>query len=730
MAGGHPRDAGAPPRRIGRARQRPRRRPQPRRDGLLDCARGGAARAANDHHIRGKAVDKPLLLQTFLGELRRRRVLRVLAIYAVTVWVALQVAEVTFEPLGLPPAAMRVLIVLALAGFPITFVLAWLIDIGPNGLLFDLPLWPRGEAQAASPHRADLTLALAVLGLLVIGIVSAVQMLAVEGDAPPRAEGPPPNTLAVMAFENFDGEAQTDYFASGLAEEILNLLADLPELTVAARSSSFRFRGQRVDVRDVAQALSVRNVLEGSVQRSGTHIQVNAQLIDGRTGFQQLRKHYRRELADVFEIQRDIALAVVAELRVVLSAESKARLEVRPTESLDAYLLFLQGMEKLRASQDEQTVRQAGWLFEQALQLDPIFPRALAGRCEVALRLYEIGNATAQFDEAEETCNRAMGLDRGQTADVLVAMARLYRFRGLAERADAALQRALAVAPSHVDAFIELGELRAVQGRPEEAEASLLRAADLKHNYWKAHEALASFYYRSKRYADAVQAYAEVTRLAPDMASAHAGSGAAYWMLGDLGNARAAWDRSLALKPSRQAFTNLGLRYYYAGHFADAVAMQREALALAPDDHRVWGRLAESLRLLGGHEAESLDAYRRAAQLAEANLAINPDDWATRGLLAVYYAYSGRLDAAQLGADHAVAASSGNAEALYYQALVRLRAGDRDGTLAALGEALARDPQYRQFLQDDPDFVVLRADPRFRAILERGQVAAPAGDTP
>ena len=398
---------------------------------------------------------------------------------------------------------------------------------------------------------------------------------------------------------------------------------------------------------------------------------------------------------------------------------SQARLQARPTESLDAYMLYLQGAEKLRGSQDEQAMREAGSLFDRALALDADFSRALAGRCEVALRLYQIGRATEQFKQAETACARANELDGGQTVDVLVATARLYRFRGLNDRAEQLVQRAIELAPRHVDAYIELGELRAAQKRPVDAEASLLRAVDLRRNYWKAHDALGSFYYRSKRYSESLQAYEAVCRLAPDMASGFAGAGAAHWMLGDLEAARAAWNRSLELQPSRQAYTNLGLRYYYAGHFEDAVAMQRRALELAPDDHRVWGRLAESLRFAGGHDAESLQSYRRAAELAEANLAINPTDWSARGLLGIYLAYSGREDAGRQSVDQAVAESQRNPEALYYQALVRLKSGDTPGTLEALADALARDPQYRQFLLDDPDFSGLQTLPQFIAIVGR-----------
>ena len=675
---------------------------------------------------KGVAVKTPGPIQTFFGELRRRRVLRVLTIYAVTAWLVLQIAEVTFAPMGFPEGAMRILIQIVLAGFPIAFALGWIIDLGPKGFMFDLPLWPTAGTERRHGRKTDTLVLLGVTLVLVYGINSALNMLHGESPSLGKEVGDGRNSIAVLAFDTYDSKADTDYFSSGLAEEILNLLAGLPELNVAARTSSFQFRGEKVDVRKVATTLDVRNVLEGSVQRMGDSVSVTARLINGRSGFEDWAQKYDRDMADVFAIQREIAAAVVAELKVRLSVESEARLKTDPTESTDAYLFYLQGTEKLRNSREESALTEAGNLFDKALQIDPEFARALAGRCDVDLGLYEIGNDTRQFEKAASACNRAAELDRGQNAEIRVALARLYRFRGWNDRALEQLQKAMAIAVNDVDAYIEQGELKMAMDQLPEAEASFLRAVDMKPNYWKAHEALASFYYRTKRYQKAIQAYTTVARLAPDMASAYAGEGAAYWMLGDVDQARAAWDRSLELNPSRRAYTNLGLRYYYSGHFEDAVAMQLRARELAPDDHRVWGRLAESYRHAGGKDADSLQAYKHAAELAQANLAINESDWATRGLLGIYYAYSGRPAEARQEAERAVTDSQRNAEALYYEGLVRLKLGDADAAIDVLGEALQSDPQYRQFLESDPDLKSLHSLPRFVALLGQGAPPAPS----
>ncbi|MEZ5463534.1 tetratricopeptide repeat protein [Dokdonella sp.] len=639
-----------------------------------------------------------------------------------TAWLVLQIAEVTFEPMGFPVSAMRILIHVVLAGFPIAFVLGWIIELGPKGFMFDLPLWPTDGTERRRSRRTDPLILIGVAAMLVFGISSALNMLQ-GGPASEPVEGDGPNSIAVLAFDTYDSKADTDYFSSGLAEEILNLLSGLPELNVAARTSSFQFRGEKVDVREVASTLDVRNVLEGSVQRSGDSVSVTARLINGGTGYQKWAQKFDRDMADVFAIQREIAAAVVAKLKVVLSVESEAKLNADPTKSTDAYLLYLQGTEKLRNSRDESSLTAAADLFDQALQIDPEFARALAGRCDVDLALYEIGNDTRQFEKAAAACNRAAELDRGQSAEIHVALARLYRFRGWNDKAQEQLQEAMTIAVNDVDAYIEQGELRMAMDQLEEAEASFLQAVDMKPNYWKAHEALASFYYRTQRYQKAIQSYATVTRLAPDMASAWSGTGAAYWMLGDVDQARVAWDRSLELNPSRRAYTNLGLRYYYGGHFEDAVAMQLRARELAPDDHRVWGRLAESYRFVGGKDSESLQAYKRAAALAQANLAINESDWATRGLLGIYYAYGDQPTRAEQEAERAVTDSQRNAEALYYLGLVRLKLGKLDGAIDVLAEALQRDPQYLQFLQSDPDLKSLHSLPRYVALL--GEKAEP-----
>lgn len=677
------------------------------------------------HYIHGIEKGSAINLSGFLGqlvaEIRRRNVLPVVVTYAVSGWLILQVAGLTFEPLGVPDWGIRVLIIVTIAGFPAVFFLAWLIDFKEKGMMFDLPLWRGGAEHTPASAKSGQWMALTFCGLVIAGTVGLVFFLLEQFPEPEKkqviAKKPssefPVNSIAVLAFENFDGNAESDYFASGLAEEILNFLAGMRELNVAARTSSFRFRDKQIDIREVATLLNVKMVLEGSVRREGNRIRMTAQLIDGENGFHIWSKVYDRQLDDIFAIQREIAAAVVNELKIALSVDSENRLQEKQVENIEAYIYYLQGREKLRSSQDADVMVVAKQLFNQALEVEPSFSRSYAGICEANLRLYEISNSIDDFTIAEQACNKAQELNKDLSSEVKVALGRLYRFRGWYDKAVAVLNTAISLSPDAADAYIELGEVLLVQSSFKEAELAFSRAVDLKRNYWKAHEALANFYYATQQYQKSTQAYQVVTRLTPDSALGFGGLGAAYWMLGDTEKALEAYETSLQLKPSRQAYTNIGLSYYYAGQFEKAVSMHQKALEYAPDDHRVWGRLAENYRFIQGKEGLAKEAYQRAAELAQVNLGINEEDWLTRATLGLYYAHLDRHKHAMAMLEEAIEQSQRNPEVLYLYALALLKQGDKEGALDALEETVQKEDYYRQFIALDPDLKIIKDHPRF-----------------
>lgn len=613
---------------------------------------------------------------------------------------------------------MQAIVMAAIAGFPLSFLLAWIIDLRPEGLFFDLPLWGGDSEQPRAQKGTDVLFA-----LVLILLVSGGTYYVIDNFLPDLQDGPadvtleaPANSIAVLAFENFGPESDADYFGAGLAEEILNLLAGIDELKVAARTSSFQFRGESLDIRDIAQRLNVRHVLEGSARVANERIRVTAQLINGADGFHSFSKIYERPMDDVFAIQLEIAEAVVGELKVALSIESAEVLKETTTQNTDAYVFYLQGRGRLRSSLDADVMRAASELFEKALALDADFAKAWAGLCEAQLRLYEITVDEEVFAKAERACQNAQEKSTGADVEMHIALGKLYRSRGSLEQAQMQIDNALVIDPVAVDAIIELGEIREARQDIAGAETHYLRAVELKPNYWRAHEALAAFQFRALRYADAVDNYQKAIDLAPMAASLHSAQGAAYWMLGDMENARAGYDESLRLKPSVQGFTNLGLKNYYAGQFETAVEMQLAAAKLANDNHEVWGRLAESYRFVPGSDELAHEAYVRAAQLAEELLRVNPQDWYSVGLLGLYYAHLGRDADAISKTEQAVTMSDGNPDALFFQALATLQLGQREEAVALLEKTIETDAYFLQFLDTDPDLQQLAGDEGFEAL--------------
>ncbi|MEO0422739.1 MAG: tetratricopeptide repeat protein [Pseudomonadota bacterium] len=638
--------------------------------------------------------------------------------YAVAAWLVLQGAEVTFEPLGLPEWAMRATIVAALAGLPVVFSLAWLIAIESNRLVLDLPLWRgEGEDAARGPRSAD-ALALAIVASALLAWGWSVSTLLANPDVS-RQPVPAmlPDSIAVLAFENLGGREETAYFAAGLAEEILNLLAGLNELEVAARTSSFRFRDAQLDVTEVADLLRVKHVLEGSVRQEGNQIRVRATLVDGSNGYHTWSKTYERTLDDIFGIQEQIARAVVDELKVALSMESVAQLKRRPTDAVGAYVYYLQGLDQLRRSPSAAAMRRAAALFADALAIDADFAAAYAGVCQAKLGLYEVTSTVDDFDAAEQACTRARALQGQVEPEVELAFARLYRQRGWYERALVSVDQVLALDEGNVEALVERGEILAQQDRNEVALASFDQAIARRPADWRGHEARAAQLYRAERYREAAEAYEYVNRLAPDVASGFAGKGAAYWMLGELPRARAAFERSLALATTRQGLTNTGIYYFYSGDYTQAVQMQRRAIELAPDDHALWGRLGDAQRFVPSEHPRVQGTFERAVELAQASLEVNANDWWTLSLLGLYYTRLDQVDTGLPLLERGVEMSGGNAEVLYYQGLVRLAAGDAVGALDALESAVEANESYRILVAQDPDLQVLRDSPRFASLL-------------
>ena len=357
------------------------------------------------------------------GRLRERGVVRVAASYAVIAWLALQIADVTLEPLGLPKWVMTALIIAAAVGFPIAVALAWFLEIGEQGIEVD-----RAVEGAARPstrglrHYADAI----VIGVL---LVAVAVLLVRQSDIgkPKTIENP---AIAVLPFENLSGDPEQEYFSDGLAEETLDRLGRVPGLKVIARSSSFGFKGKDVDAKTIAEKLGVTTLLEGSVRRDGKRLKLTARLIDGRTGQQVWSGSFDRELTDLFAVQAELAGAIVNAI-VPAAKGSPVESAVAPTTDLNAYDLYLAAKGQL-VLRTPESIRKSVELSEQAVRLDPNFARGQAQLANSLLFafMYSEESAPEQADamlrRAETTVHKALALD-SELSEAYGAYANLLR---------------------------------------------------------------------------------------------------------------------------------------------------------------------------------------------------------------------------------------------------------------------------------------------------------------
>ncbi|HEV2805730.1 MAG TPA: tetratricopeptide repeat protein [Chthoniobacterales bacterium] len=306
----------------------------------------------------------------FLAELKRRNVPRAAALYAAGAWLLVQVATQVFPFFHIPEWVVRWIVVAAAIGFPFWLVMAWLYEWTPQGVQreSDIPLTP---SPVVRQHRRKLDRWIIAMLSLAVVLLLAHQLVDRRDNRSASSRGAAQNTIAVLPFTDMSEAKDQAYFSDGISEELLNLLAKIPQLKVAARTSSFSFKGKQVEIPEIARQLNVANVLEGSLRTSGNQVRITAQLIRAADGFHIWSQTYDRKMDDIFKIQDDIAAEVVRELKVkLLGAAPKTR-----TTDPSAYALYLQAKELGRQATAEAFAKSDA-LYAQVLQIDPRYAPA------------------------------------------------------------------------------------------------------------------------------------------------------------------------------------------------------------------------------------------------------------------------------------------------------------------------------------------------------------------
>jgi len=662
---------------------------------------------------------------SFFSELNRRNVFRVIVLYVISSWVILQAADVLSAILPVPEWTGSFVFVLLALAFPMVVIFSWVYEITPEGIKREQSVHPDKSVTHLTGRRLDILIgmvaALAIVVVFVDRVVPEPHEVVESSEAadPVESTGPQKSvddySIAILPFDDMSETGDQAYFSDGLAEELLNLLAKLPELKVASRTSSFSFRDVGADIRTIAAQLGVHYILEGSVRKQGDRIRITTQLIDAETDFHVWSEVYEREQTDVFAIQDDIARNVVSALELVISNQSETMLSRKSTEDIDAFEAYLRGRSFLRMPASGETLASAEANFRKAIELDASYADAHAGLCDTYRERFSTTYDMTAFESAEAACNRALALSPREPS-VLISLGQLYRISGEDFRAEQNFLRAIELDDRAAAAYEGLARTYEHQNRLDDAHIAFQRAIDIQPGYWRAHMKMGSFLFRIGRSEEALSFMHEAVDLSPNNPRALTSLGSTLYMLGAFDSARDVWYRSLQIDPTPIAFSNLGTASFYLQDFQQAVAMYSRAVELTPDDYQLWGALGDAYRFMPGSEADATSSYEKAIELAEAYLNLSVDDGYALASLAHYLASIGRSDQAAWRLARAVELAPSNMYVHYFAALVAASSGDVDAAVNASRRAV--DNGYpTNLLAAEPGLRDLADSAKFRELL-------------
>lgn len=407
-------------------------------------------------------------------ELKRRNVFKVAAAYLVTAWLLAQIADVVLEAIAAPALVMQVFLLALALGFPIAVIIAWAFELTPDGVKRERDV----DRESSITRQTGRKLDYSIIALLVVAlgyfvwesrfkddptVSGAGQQASVAGDRTAKNPGnedisSPDKSIAVLPFVNLSSDPEQEFFSDGISEELLNVLAQFPDLRVAARTSSFQFKGDNRDIGEIADLLKVGHVLEGSVRKSGTQLRITAQLIDAASGFHLWSQTYDRELADVFAIQDEISAAIGEALKAKLALQgddTEALPRVAEAGNTAAYEAFLKGRYLIN-QRGNLAISEARRQLEKSVRLDPEFAPAHA---QLAIAITLLLNSASTYGDlslaevdrlASPHIEKALAL-RPDLAEAYGALALLNLNRNNNDEALSYAEQAMKLNPAYTD---------------------------------------------------------------------------------------------------------------------------------------------------------------------------------------------------------------------------------------------------------------------------------------
>jgi tetratricopeptide (TPR) repeat protein len=478
--------------------------------------------------------------------------------------------------------------------------------------------------------------------------------------------------------------------------------------------------GANASLDQIARNVGANLIVSGTVQEAGGQIAIVANLYDMRGGKLLWTQEFSGDLKQLLGLENQLYSRLVGALGVNPSQQETARATQSPTDSFDAYDLYLKGKDAMRGRQNPRNVQAAINYYEQALQKDPGFALAYAGIADASLAMYHDKRDAFWVQKALEAAQQAKRLN-DKIPEVYLSLGSILSATGKTDQAIDELKRALELAPNSDEVYRRLGQAYMNAGKDDKAILALKTAVQMNPYYWYNYVLLGHTYYNSGDYGQALVAWNKVIDIEPDNVWGYQNVGVVYLTEGKYSQSIPLLQKALQLQPSDEVYTDLGTAYFYLKRYDDAIKMYQKAAEMNPNYELNIGNLADAYRW-AGEKAKADATYSQAISLAYKELEVNPRDEDAMISLASYYAKKGDIPQAWQYIKQASTIDSNNLDLLYTEAVVETLAGHPDQALKALGEAFKNGYSPNQ-ARNDPELEGLQRGPEFAKLI--GQYAQP-----
>ncbi|HEU4520722.1 MAG TPA: protein kinase [Thermoanaerobaculia bacterium] len=593
-----------------------------------------------------------------------------------------------------------------------------------------LPETAPGRNRLPRPDRIRARTAIAASGVAVVVAASVWFGFARNMTTPaPVAALPEQKYVAVLPFTDLSGHEEGQLFSQGFSDSVSARLSAVSGLQIIPPSSAAPLIRKKFDSRRIADELGATLILNASLQRDGDSLRVSYSIVDPRSGAAVAGDAINGNVGDLWAAQDAVAYAVARDLGsssdFIAAASMAADSEDGPgfeglstPQQQDSYLRALGAMQSF---DDVKQIDTAIAHLRNLASSAPSSSLVHAALGRAYLLQYTHTRDRSWIDKALRASNRARTLDP-RSADVLLTLGEVQRYRGEYAAAATTFTRALALRPDSPETAAGLAKAYQGSGRFEDAEQTFRRAIALRPTWWNSYNELGAFYMTQGRYEDAAGEFRHVIRLNPHSGWGYANAGAADVMQGKLESAAQLFTKALELGQTGTATANLGYCYYYLGDFERSAALYRRATEARPNNATYWAGLADACTWTRSCRGEALRARAKAIELLEKEISLNPNDARSHATLAVCLAANGSKANALRHIERALTLEPNSPQRMYQAARVANLSGDASGAIQWLRRAFAAG--YPEFeAPRDPEFRALREHPGFRSALSN---AAPA----